>query len=363
MKKYFYKKLVLILALIALPLSTLSIDTQDTVLLTQPAISNTHIAFVYANDLWVADSDGTDVRRLTSDEGVESNPAFSPDGMLIAFSAQYQGNTDVYIIPAEGGIPKRLTWHPAPDIVRGFSPDGKAVLFISNRYNFQTSWPFFQLFTVSAEGGFPESLKLPYGYKASYSPDGSRLAYVPLAEELSFPQWKHYRGGAVAKIWIYKFSDHSVEQIPQPEGRCNDTDPMWIGNKIYFLSDRNGEFNLFSYDLKNKDIKKLTQYDEFPVMKASTNGKKIVFEREGYIHTYDIESGQASKLTIGVAADLQEVWPRYVKGFQYIRNASISPSGVRAVFEFRGEIVTFPAEKGDPRNISNTPGAHERSPV
>ncbi|UCC41280.1 MAG: PD40 domain-containing protein [Candidatus Aminicenantes bacterium] len=363
MKKYSFLVFFSLIALVLLPSHSMGIDTKDTTLLAQPAVSSKHIAFVYANDLWIGNLDGKDIRRLTSDIGVESNPAFSPDGRHIAFSAQYDGNTDVYIISVEGGVPKRLTWHPSPDIVRGFTPDGKGVLFISPRYIFQTSWPFFQIFTVSVEGGFPESLNLPYGYKATYSPDGTKLAYIPLAQEMAFPQWKHYRGGAASRILIYKFSDHSVEQIPQPEGRCNDSDPMWIGDKIYFLSDRNGEFNLFSFNLGTKEINQLTQFDDFPILHASAGGGKIIYEREGYLHTYNLETQQAAKLTIGVAADLQEVRPRYVKGFRYIRNASISSSGKRAVFEFRGEIITVPAEKGDPRNLTNTPGAHERSPI
>ncbi len=363
MKRIWRSNLAILVFLSILILSLSAQDTKDTLLLTQPAISTNHIAFVYANDLWIADADGGNVRRLTSDIGVESNPAFSPDGRLVAFSAQYDGNIDVFIMPVEGGIPRRLTWHPAPDIVRGFTPDGLKVIFISNRYNFQTSWPYFQIFTVSREGGFPEALEIPHGFKVSYSPEGKRIAYVPLAEFVNFPQWKHYRGGAVSRILIYSFLGHSVEQIPQPEGGSNDTDPMWIGDKIYFLSDRNGEFNLFCYELSTKEVRQLTKYDEFPLLNASAGGGKIIFEREGYLHTYDLEKAKVEKLTVGCAADLPEVRPRYVKGFKYIRDASLSPTGARAVFEFRGEIITVPCEKGDPRNITNTQGAHERSPI
>ena len=184
MKNYLYQKLFLILALVALPISLKGIDTKDTMLLTQPAISKTHIAFVYANDLWVANVDGKGVRRLTADQGVESNPAFSPNGKLIAVSAQYEGNTDVYVVPVEGGVPKRLSWHPAPDIVRGFTHDGSAVFFISTRYVFQTSWPYFQLFTVPIDHGFPEFLNIPHSYKATYSPDGTRMATRPVGETM-----------------------------------------------------------------------------------------------------------------------------------------------------------------------------------
>ena len=256
MKKLLYSVLFVLVFTTALPVFLFgTIDIKDTKFLSQPTISENHIAFVYAGDLWVADSDGKNVRRLTSDDGIESSPVFSPNGKLIAFSAQYDGNTDVYIVPVEGGIPKRLTWHPGSDRVRGFTPDGSAVLFISARNVFTRRYT--QLFTVPINGGFPKSLKIPNAYKATYSPDGKRLAYNPLGER--FRQWKNYRGGTVSTIWLYTFSNHSVEKIPKPDGRCNDIDAMWIGDKIYFLSDRNGEFNLFHYDISSKKINQLTE--------------------------------------------------------------------------------------------------------
>ncbi len=336
-----------------------AIDVTDTKFLSQPAISAEHIAFVYANDLWVANTDGTHPRRLTSDEGVESNPVFSPDGAWIAFNAQYDGNTDVYIVPIRGGIPERLTWHPYADGVCSFTPDGKAVLFRSGRNVFTNRHS--QLFTVPVEGGFPDPLDLPFAVKASYSPDGSRLAYTPLRDR--FRQWKNYRGGTVTTIWLYTFADNSVEKIPQPEGRSNDTDPMWIGTRVYFRSDRNGELNLFSFDPATKAVEQHTHYTDFPIVGSSHGNGKIVFEQAGTIHSYDVATGRTADLTIGVATDLQELRPRFVKGADYIRSADLSPSGSRAVFEFRGEIVTVPAEKGDPRNLTLTTGTHERNPV
>jgi tricorn protease len=335
------------------------IDLRDTKLLSQPAISENHVAFFYSGDIWVADIDGRNVRRLTSDDGIESNPVFSPDGRLIAFNAQYDGNTDVFIVPVEGGVPKRLTWHPGPDIVRGFTPDGSAVLFISPRSVFTRRYT--QLFTVPVNGGFPESLKIPYAFKAAYSPDGTRLAYTPLSER--FHQWKHYRGGTVSTIWICQLDNYSIEKIPQPEGRCNDTDPLWIEDKIYFRSDRDGEFNLYSFDVNTGEIEQLTHCADFPILDASEGGGKIIYEQAGHLHIFNPRDNRSRKLTIGVTDDLLDVRPRYVKGARYIRNTAISPSGARAVFEFRGEIVTVPAEKGDPRNLTNTTGVHERSPA
>jgi len=331
----------------------------DTRLLSQPAISKDHVAFIYAGDLWVADLDGKNVKRLTADEGQQGNPRFSPDGSLIAFTAQYDGNPDVYVVPVAGGVPLRLTWHPGPDIVQAFTPDGSAVLFTSPRAVFTGRYT--QLFTVPVKGGIEEPLKLPNAYEATYSPDGSRLAYNPLSE--AFTQWKHYRGGLNSTIWLYKFSDHSAEKLPQPEGRANDVDPMWIGDTIYFRSDRNGEFNIFSYSLKTKSIKQLTDHKDFPVIGASSGGGLIAYEQAGYLHIFDPKSSRSTKLTIGVSADLVETRARFVKSGPYIRDASISPTGARAVFEFRGEIVTVPAEKGDARNLTNTTGSHERSPV
>ena len=347
--------------LLACTLSTgmsYGINTRDTRLLSQPAISADHIAFIYAEDLWVANTDGTQPRRLTVDEGIESDPCFSPDGKFIAFSAQYDGNTDVYIIPVEGGVPRRLTWHPGADLVRGFTPDGKRIMFASQREVF--SGRYFQLYTVSLDGGYPEKLEIPNAWTAYFSPDGKSIAYTPLGPQ--FQEWKHYRGGTISNIWIYTFSDHSVVKIPQPQGGCNDVDPMYFPGKIYFNSDRNGEFNLFSYDQNSKEVKQLTNFADFPVIKASAGAGKIIFEQEGYLHVYDPSVSGSKKLTIGIAADLLELRPRFVQGSGYIRDLDISPTGTRVVFDFRGDIITVPGEKGDPRNITQTTSVHERFP-
>ena len=335
------------------------INTNDTRMLSQPAAGSGKIAFIYAEDLWVADSDGSDPRRLTVDEGIESDPFFSPDGKLIAFSAQYDGNTDVYVVPSAGGVPVRLTWHPGADLVRGFTPDGSSVLFASQRSAFTTR--YYQLYRIGLNGGFPEKLEIPNAWSAVYSPDGTMMAYTPLTP--AYDQWKHYRGGRISRIWIYSFADHSVVMVPQPQGGCNDARPMWTGDKIYFLSDRNGEFNLFSYSPDGKELTQLTQFDDFPVLNASASGSTIIYEQGGYLHKFDVSSGSSSRLTVGIATDLLELRPRFIEGNRYIRSADISPSGSRAVFDFRGEIVTVPAEKGDPRNITLTAASHEKYPA
>ena len=337
----------------------LGIDPTDTRLMEQPAISQDHIAFIYANDLWVAQADGSQPRRLTISEGTESSPHFSPDGSIIAFSGQYDGNTDVFTVPVEGGVPKRLTWHPYADEVAGFTPDGKSVLFLSMRTTH--TYRFQQLFTVPLEGGFPEKLVIPNAYHACYSPDGKYMVYTPIGDR--FREWKNYRGGTQSRLWIFSFDDYSVVEIPKPEGGSNDIDPMWIGDRIYFLSDRNGEFNLFSYQTGTGEIRQWTHYEDFPIIDASNHNDRIIFEQAGYLHTFDTGSATEMKLTIGIATDLLELRPRYVKGERYIRSAHISPSGARAVFDFRGEIITVPADKGDPRNLTQTTTAHEKYPA
>jgi tricorn protease len=335
------------------------VNVRDTRLLHQPATSGAHVAFVYADDLWVARIDGSDVRRLTTDDGLESSPAFSPDGRLLAFTAQYEGNRDVYVVPIEGGVPKRLTWHPGADEVQGFTADGKKVLFTSPRAVFTTRYT--QLFTVPADGGMEEALPIPNASSGMYSPDGRRIAYNPLAPR--FEQWKNYRGGTASRLWLYDTSSHDIEKVPQPVSRANDVDGNWIGNTLYFRSDRNGEFNLFAYDARAKSVTQLTNHSDFPVLTIATGGNTIVYEQAGYLHVFDPAAKTAKKITIGVPADLRETRPRFVRGANWIRNAGISPTGARAVFEFRGEIVTLPAEKGDARNLTNSPAAHDRSPA
>jgi tricorn protease len=336
-----------------------AIDVTDTRLLTQPAVSAKSVAFIYAGDLWTCARDGTNVRRVTSDAGQVSNPVFSPDGSLIAFSAQYDGNVDVFVVSASGGMPTRLTWHPGADIVQAFTPDGKAVLFTSPRAVFTNRYT--QLFTVPVTGGVETPLPIPNASRATYASDGQRLAYSPLAP--AFLEWKHYRGGTNSRIFLYRPTDHGIDKIPQPATRANDVDPMWVGDTVYFRSDRDGEFNLYAFDTKTSAIAPLTHHSDFPVLNASATSDAIVYEQAGYLHLIDLKTKQDARLKIGVAADLVETRTRFVKGAQYVRHAALSPTGARAVFEFRGEIVTVPAEKGDPRNLTNSVAVHDRSPA
>jgi tricorn protease len=335
-----------------------AIDTRDTRMLEQPAVSAEHVAFVYAGDLWVGRLDGSGVCRLTTHPGLEWRPRFSPDGKQITFSGQYDGNSDVYVVPVEGGEPRRLTHHPGADSAQGFTPDGRAVVFSSGRTSYTQR--FRQLWTMPLEGGHPTKLPLPSAFEVGFSPDGKSIAYTPLSDP--FPQWKNYRGGTATRIWIYDVATAAVEQIPQPAGRCNDSDPSWIGSKVYFRSDRDGEFNLYAYETGTKRVERLTEHADFPVIDPSSGGGKVVYEQAGWLHLYDPASRKSTRLTLGVSADLVDTRPRFVKGAEHVRSADISPSGARAVFGVRGEIVTVPAEKGDPRNLTETPGANERYP-
>jgi len=331
--------------------------TPETYLLAQnPTLSRTHIVFAYAGDLWSVPREGGDARRLTTGAGVEDHPAFSPDGALIAFTGNYDGNTDVFVMPATGGVPKRLTWHPADDLVLGWTPDGKRILFSSYRTSFR--W-FQELFTVDLDGHFPQKIDLPMGFEAAYSPDGSQLAYVPTRR--AFTIWKRYRGGATTPIWIVKLATAQVVKVPRDNS--NDFNPMWIGDKVYFLSDRHGPITLFSYDLKTREVKQLIENRGLDFKSARAGPDAVVYAQFGSLHLYEVKSGKSRPVPVHLDADLPEVRPRFVNVAKNLRSPHISPTGARAVFEARGEILTVPAEKGDPRNLTNSPGVMDRDPA
>jgi tricorn protease len=333
-------------------------QTEAPTLLQKPAVNGSSVVFSYAGDLWVAPRTGGDAKRLTTGIGVETNPIFSPDGTTIAFTGEYDGNTDVYVMPVAGGVPKRLTYHPGPDVVSGWSPDGKRVLFSSAR-NSYAGFP--RLFTVDLSGSFPEEVPLPMAERGSYSTDGAYLAYEPLTQWQ--PEWKRYKGGQQDVIWIAKLSDSSIEKLPRE--KSNDRYPMWVGDKVYFLSDRNGGYSLFSFDTKSKKVTELVKNNGIDIKSASAYvaGGVIAYEQFGRIFLYDIKTNSSRPVNIRVAADVVTVRPRYEKVGSRISNAHISPTGARAVFEARGEIITVPAEKGDARNLTNTTGVMERDPA
>ncbi len=332
-------------------------DENPPLLLQHPTVSAKQIAFVYGGDLWSVSREGGAAQRLTAGTGAASRPVFSPDGSEIAFTGTYDGNADVYVIPASGGTPRRLTYHPAADLVVGWTRDGSRILFASRRSSAPPRYS--QLFTISREGGFPTPLPLPIAAEGSYSPDGKQIAYVPL--DHAFEIWKRYRGGQTSPIWIAELSDSSVTEIPRDNS--NDFNPMWVGDRVYFLSDRNGPTSLLSYDTKSKNVSVALANDGLDFKTASAGPDAIVIEQFGAIWLYDPKSGTAHKVNIRIAGDLPQLRPRFVNVASRIENADISPTGARAVFEARGEILTVPAERGDIRNLTNTPGADERYPA
>lgn len=334
-------------------------QTDKPMLFRQPTVNQTSIVFVYAGDLWKVARAGGTAERLTSGVGAESNPYFSPDGNSIAFTGEYDGNVDAYVIPASGGEPKRLTYHPGADQVIGWTPDGNSVLFLSAR---GTGMPVPKMYAMPISGGgLPAELPFPMaGGAASFSPDGARLAYMPLAA--AFAQWKLYRGGRMTKIWLGNVSDSSVEEIPR--AASNDFTPMWIGDKIYFLSDRNNRnVSLYSFDTKTKKVAEAIDNKGLDLKSASAGAGIIAYEQFGSINLFDPKSGKANRVNIALNGDLPSVRPRYEKVAPRIANAAISPTGARAVFEARGEIITTPAEKGNARNLTNSPGVAERDPA
>ena len=327
----------------------------EPLLLQRPTLSKTHIVFAYAGDLWSVPREGGDAVRLTSGTGNETDPAFSPDGARIAFTGEYDGNVDVFVVPASGGVPKRLTWHPAADRVIGWTPDGKRIIFGSSRTAYSR---FGEMFTVPADGGVEEKLPLPTGYEASMSPDGQSIAYEPIGR--AFSMWKRYRGGQTARIWLARLSDSTVTSVPRTNS--NDFNPMWAGDRVYFLSDRNGPVTLFYYDTRTKAVREVIPNQGLDLKSASLGPDAIVYEQFGGIFLYDLKSGKTKPVPIRVAGDFAELRTRFVNVGRRLGAAAVSPNGVRAVFAARGEIITVPAEKGDPRNLTNTPGVMERDP-
>src|SRR5271165_591622 len=329
-------------------------------LLHAPTISDSQIVFVYADELWTVSRQGGAAHLLTSGPGVKSSPALSPDGKWLAFSLDYERNVDVYVMPAEGGIAKRLTHHPAIDDVVGWTPDSKRILFRSNRNSYSR---FNRLFTVALEGGLPMEVPLPMAESGSYSGDGSHLAYVPFtnARRLSAIAWRRYRGGNSARVWIANLADSSITKVPHTDSQ--DWNPMWLGNKIYFISDRNeGVAGLYEYDTSSHQVKECIRLQR-DIKNASAATNTIVYEQFGSLHLFDVKSGRESALNVQVSGDMPSARPHFIKGAEQITSANLSPSGARAVFESHGEILSVPREKGDIRNLTNTPGVAERYPA
>jgi tricorn protease len=332
---------------------------QGTRLLREPTVSENHIVFVYANDLWITDRNGGDARRLTSGEGGETNPHFSPDGSKIAFTAQYDGNTDVYVVSAEGGQAKRLTWHPSNDQVSGWTPNGEEVLFVSGRKGHPTQSETF--YTVSLDGELPEKHKIPRAATGEISDDGSHIAYQPV----SFwdPEWRNYRGGQAKPIWVVNLETNDLERSPRAN-RERHIDPVWLDGTVYFLSERDYTMNIWSYNPETDQSQQHTFHSQFDVKSLDSGDDIIIYEQGGYIYELDPSTGKHEQIEINVQGDMTQARPRWVDASTYsLSNASLSPTGERAVFQFRGEVITVPKEKGTWRNLTKSSGVADRYPI
>ena len=331
-------------------------QSQETRLLRDPDISDTKIVFAYANDLWTVDKAGGIAQRLTSFQGTETNPKFSSDGKTVAFTGQYQGNYDVYVVPTAGGIPKRLTWHPNVDVVCGWDNDEK-VVFTSDRESAPGGNT--RLWKIGMNDALPQALPMPRAFRGSYSPDGKSFAY-----ELNIRwdgEWRNYRGGQNKPIWILDLQNYALKKIPFQNS--HDMLPVWSGNKIYFLSDRDYAMNVYSYDTQNENVEQLTFFSDFDIKNLSGSNHTLIFEYGGDLYTLDPAAKTYKKLSIEVKGDFPWAEPKWINAATILTNASLSPSGQRALFEARGEIITIPLKKGDARNITNSPGSREHDPV
>ena len=360
------KNLLLLLSVFCLSIFTANAQDEEARLLRFPAIHGDQIVFSYAGDLYTVDADGGTARRITSHKGYEMFPRFSPDGSKIAFTGQYDGNTEVFVMPAEGGSPKRLT-HTATlerddvadrmgpnNIVMTWTPDGENIIYRSRKESFNSFKG--KLYKVPAEGGESEQLPLPEGGFCSYSPDGKKLAYNQVFRE--FRTWKHYRGGMADEVWIHDFETHETKAIT--DNKAQDIIPMWSGNNIYYVSDKDWRMNLYAYNTENENTKKLTNFETYDVKFPSIGKNNIVFENGGYIYKLNLETEEVKKVPVRISNDMLASRNEIVDASKHIQNAGLSPNGNRAVFSARGDIFSVPGKKGITYNLTKTSGDHDR---
>jgi tricorn protease len=331
---------------------------ESTQLLRQPTVSESHIVFAHAGELWRVGHDGGDAERLTSFPGVASHPRLSPDGEHVAFSGEYSGQTDVYVVSVDGGTPERLTWHPSTDEVQGWAPDGSHVLFTSGRDSAPAAYSRF--WTVSLDGGKPSALEIPRADVGRYGPDGERMVYQPIERWQN--HWRGYRGGQTHPLWILDLDDYGVTELPFEGGI--DTRPHWVGDTVYFISDRTDMVrNVHAYDTNSGTVTALTNHTAFDVKTMGTTEGTLVYEQGGRLHRLDLATEESTPLDITVRGDFPWTQTQWKEVGDNVLNAGLSPTGVRAVFGARGEVFTVPAEKGDWRNLSETPAQADRFPA
>lgn len=348
--------------LVALSFSVLSstVGAQiDARMLQHPDISQTHIVFSYGGDLWVVPKQGGTALRLSSPTGQELFPHFSPDGSRIAYSANYDGNLDAYVVPTLGGLPTRVTYHGMPDRVIDWYPDGATLLFASSMHSGRQR--FNQFYSVAPTGGLPAQLPIPFGEFAAVSADGKRIAYTPQTQ--AFRTWKRYRGGWAPDIWVFDLASSSAQNLTHDPS--NDEFPMWHGNKLYFLSDRGPEqrFNIWSYDFDGKEWKQLTQFADFDVHFPSIGPSDLVFEAGGELHSMNLADDTYKKVDVTIVTDEITLMPRSENASELIESISPAPDGKRALFGARGDVFSVPAEHGPVVDVTRTSGSAERYPA
>jgi tricorn protease len=347
------------LALLVFIIGAVTINTkaQGTRLLRQPTMSDNNIAFTYGADIWVTDLDGQNLKRITSTPAVENDPHFSPDGNWIAFTSNRSGSNSVYIVSKNGGTPKRLTWHPSPSVVRGWSTDGSQVLYASTRESAPTS--INRLWTVSTNGGPSTRVTAQWGFDGSYSPNGRQMVIDKMSRWDT--EWRHYRGGQNTPLIILNLTNNNEVFIPSES--TTDIKPIWVGQNIYFLSDRDWIMNIWSYSTRTNELTQITNFTGSVVKSLDAGNGQLIFEREGYLHILDPSTGNSTQLEIDVVGDFPWAETKWENVGSRARSASLSPSGKRAVMESRGEIFTIPTEHGDSRNLTQSSNAADRAPI
>jgi tricorn protease len=356
------RKIACLSLLLAAASSPRAVHAQvDARLLRYPDVSATHISFAYGGDIWVVPKTGGVAQRLSSPKGEESFPRFSPDGSRIAFTGNYNGNNDIYVMPAAGGEPTRVTHHPSTDRVIDWYPDGRSLLFATSMSSEKDR--FNKLYRVNVSGGLPQPLPMPYGEFGALSSDARTIAYTP--NTLDFRTWKRYRGGLTSDIWLYDLDNNSARKISDPT--ADDTQPMWHGSTLYYLSDRgdNLRHNLWALDTKTNQHRQITNYSEWDVRFPSIGPNDIVFENGGRLYTLALgqANAQPREVKVQVYTDLAALQPQAVKVGTRVLNAGISPTAKRAIFESRGEIISVPAEFGMPRLHTQRSSTAERYPA
>ena len=351
-------KLALLALILCLAAATASAEV-DAHMLRYPDVSQTHIAFVYAGDIWLVEKAGGTAYRLSSPPGEELFPRFSPDGTRLAYTANYDGNSDIYVIPAMGGAPVRITHHPDTDMISDWTPDGTQLLFSSRRASGVRSLS--QFYLVSADGGFAEVLPVPYGDVGALSPTGTTLAYT--TRDRGFRTWKRFRGGTAPDIWLFDLENLSAQNLTESD--ANDSRPMWHGDTLYFLSDRGPALrsNIWALDTTTGEMRQVTHFTDFDITFPAIGPSDIVFQAGGRLYLLGLDDEQYAEVEVEVVTDLASLRPHLINAADLIQGADISPNGKRAVIEARGELFTVPAKHGVVQNLSRSSGAAERFPA